>query len=107
MILEELWSLINDIVKPYNNCERGVISRLLVDGTEMNNTLQIANVANEYFSTIGSNIANSISNPPNYRDFLAGNYPNSVFFPPTNTVEVTEHIRSLKNKNVQFIVCHL
>ena len=96
--IRRTWSLINDIVKPCNNCERGVISKLLVDGTEINNTLQIANVANEYFSNIGSNIANSISNPPNYRDFLAGNYPNSFFFPPTNTVEVTEYIRSLKNK---------
>ena len=80
--MKRSWSLINNIIKPYFGRKPGSIKELLVDGTVICESKKIADEINNYFSTVGHNIANSVTSNYDHRDFLTGNYINSFFLPP-------------------------
>ena len=76
--MRRTWSLINETIKPSAGKGRGNISKLNVDGVTIDDPNDIANAINRYFSSIGSNIANSISNNYDHKLFLRGSYVNSL-----------------------------
>ena len=91
------WSTINKALSPQSS--RKSISKIRVNGNIIENKETIANSFNEYFSTIGSNIANSIDNRLlNHRDYLTGSYPQSMFFGPSTPHQINYIIKHLKNK---------
>ena len=92
------WTLINDTIKPCSNRKRGDIRELLIDGSSVSNPTLIANKLNDHFSTVGRNVANSITSLSHHREFLSGNYPNSFFLPIVTNSDVIHYIDSLKNK---------
>jgi len=97
--LRRTWSLINDTINSGGKRKRGNIDGIRVGDDMIGEPQQIANVINDYFSTIGSNIANSV--PPgnsDYRRFLRGDYVNSFFLPDVTIEEVIKYINLLKNK---------
>ena len=92
--------LINDIISPNNKKARGKINKLRVnDGVIVQNDSDIANALNDYFSTVGTNIANSfIGHHGSPAQYLTGDYPNSFFFSPATVDDIKSYILSLKNK---------
>ena len=91
------WSTINKALNPQSS--RSVITKMRVDGNIVENKDSIANGFNEYFSTIGSNIANSIDNQfHDHREYLTGSYTDSMFFGPTTPQQIYSIIHKLKNK---------
>ena len=91
------WATINKALSPQSS--RKSISKIRINGNIIENKDTIANAFNQYFSTIGSKIANSIdSRHLNHRDYLSGSYPGSMFFGPTTPQQVDYIIKHLKNK---------
>ena len=70
----------------------------LVNGKLTQNKQLIADKFNEYFTTVGSELANEIpfvTEKPD--DYLDGIYKNSMFFAPATTDEIRIIIEKLKN----------
>ena len=91
------WSTINKALSPQST--RQSISKIRINGNIIADKDTIANSFNEYFSQIGSNIANSIDNQHrNHREYLSGSHTESMFFGPTSPHQVNYIIQHLKNK---------
>ena len=58
----------------------------------------LADVLNSHFASIGNNLAQNIVQPLNafFSQFLKDGQPNSFYLMPTNDIEVSETIRSIK-----------
>ena len=55
---DESWKIINSILKPKRQqCNK---IELQVDNCSVNDPIEVANVLNNYFATIGSSLANDI-----------------------------------------------
>ena len=98
---QKTWSLINDILRPNANGhhihEIKLRNQTIVDHAKM------ADVFNEYFSSIGSNIANSIQANGEYLSFMRGNFAESFFMTPTSPQEVFSVTNNLKPKSCDSI----
>ena len=91
------WATINKALSPLSS--RKSIPKIRVEGNITDNKNTIVNSFNKYFSTIGSNIANSIDNSlHNHRDYLIGSHIESMFFGPTTPQQINYIIHHLKNK---------
>ena len=91
------WSTINKAISPQST--RRTVTKIRIDGNIIVDNENIASSFNEYFSTIGSSIANSIDNRNlNHRDYLNGSYTASMFFGPTTPQQINYIINHLKNK---------
>jgi len=98
--LKRTWSLINKVVSPNKTKERRNIMKLKISNNNFTDCdIDIANALNNYFSTVGSNIANSFDHVGDHTQFLQGNYPDSFFFSPATANDIVTYINSLKNKN--------
>jgi len=100
--LRGTWRLINEVIKP--NVDKNTNNfKLFHDGSTVTNSQEVATVFNNYFSTIGSSIADlSGRADANYRQYLSGDFVNSFYFSPVSEISVCKIISSLKNKS-----CHL
>lgn len=96
--IKRTWSLLNNIIHPKVMKRRGYVDKLYIDGGFLSNPHDVADAMNRYFSTVGSNIANSFIDPPSHAEFLSGNYISSFFFAPATIDDIRNHIKSLKNK---------
>ena len=81
------WRAINDILKPAGKHKSQSIKKLLLNNETFTEKLDMANILNNFFCNIGSEISkkyNNISNHENYNhlSFLNNNYCNSFFFRP-------------------------
>ena len=54
---------------------------------------------NNYFASIGEELANRIRHPQgnSYRNYLSGHYVHSFFMKPTDTTELKKNIKNMKN----------
>jgi len=100
--LKRTWAVINNVLHPNFDKKRGNIDKLNVRDSLISNPHDIANALNNYFSTVGSDIASSFVDPPDHNRFLSGNYLNSFFFSPVSVDDIYEYVSSLKNKK-----CHI
>jgi hypothetical protein len=93
--IKKTWSILKDVIntKKKQQCSKSFTH----NGIEYTNPKQIADKFNNYFANIGSDLASKINN--NHvqpLSFLKGNYPNSMFLTPTNAIEISNVIKSLK-----------
>jgi len=97
--LRRTWSVINEIISPNAVRSRKTVCKLRdVDANLIEDDIDIANTMNDYFSTIGANIANSFDNAGDPTQFLRGDYPDSFFFSPATVGDIKVYIMALKNK---------
>ena len=61
----------------------------------------VADELNNYFVSIGENLARKISQPQgtSFKQYLSGNYVNSLYLKPTNRDELYNIIMAMKNSN--------
>ena len=93
------WKCINNLIGKGTKVNR-VIEKLNVNGVIVEDAVKIADAFNQYFSSIGVNIANSIQNSNNHpMDYMSGTFLNSFVFFPVTSRDVENVIKSLKNKS--------
>ena len=96
--MRRTWSVINNVTHPNSNKKRGNIDKLIGPDGPITDSLQIANAMNNYFSNVGSNIASSFHNSPDFRTFLSDSYTESFYLSDASIGDVISYIYSLKNK---------
>lgn len=98
--VKKTWRLLNSTYKPVNRTNNKIDS-IIQNGVTINDNTDVANIFNNFFVNIGKNIAESVISGPNehlkYMDHIQAN--DSFFFTPTNTHDVQEIIKKLKNKS--------
>ena len=95
--IKNIWKGIREIVnlKPMNF---NLPSKLLKDGNEINNSKDIANVFNDFFTQVGHNLANSVpiaNRPP--MSYMQNRQSNSIYLSPTSSNEIENEIDKLKS----------
>lgn len=92
----KLWRTITDITQDYRN----KVNKVLIkneEGIILENEKEIANNFNTAFSEVGKNLAEQIKHKDNYNE-CRHVMQNSFFLLPTNSLEVKQTIKELKNK---------
>jgi len=91
------WKIINEMTNNNRKTAETQIKEIVDDnGNIHTDSTNIANTLNNYFTDIGTYLANQI--PTEDMKFEKLN-PNSLFIGPTTTVEISNIINSLKNKS--------
>ena len=99
---KETWNVINNILNK-NSKNRVHIKSLKKDDDILDDTQDIVEYVNEYFTNIGSTLASTI--PDSNVDplsYLRGNFPGSYMLYPTSPEEVRNIIVSLKKSSPGF-----
>ena len=96
----KLWQLINRIIGRENN-KHNTIESLKVDNLIKYDSDSITNSFNEFFSSVGENLAKQQTcNPSELKEYLRrlNQYDTSMFLPPTTIHEILALIKNLPNK---------
>ena len=95
-----MWKIIRSVL-PHKSTREPPLT-LKVNNHITNDPNTIANEFNNYFCTIGSNLANTINRETTKQpqDFPPKKISDSIYLDPPNTNEVLNQITSLKNKEV-------
>ena len=92
------WKSINKIIRP-NYSKKTLIDSLLVGDELTNNPDLIVNHCNDFFTSVGRNISNSIgSNFEDHKKYLSGSYSNPLDIQLSSPMEIHKIISSMKNK---------
>ena len=93
--IKNTWKLINDLIS--NGVDRGKVNRIIWNGTEYNNSTDIASIFNNYFNNIAQNLDDQL--PFNNIDPLSFVQINeqTMFLTPVTSLECENIIRELKN----------
>lgn len=95
---KKIWQTINELKG--NTYNKNSINTLHYKDSILSNPLEISEAFSSYFSNIApeldSKLPQSNKNP---KDYLKGNYPNSMVLPILSTQDIKTVIKSLKNKN--------
>lgn len=91
---KQLWSRINDLMGKRAGQEKQC--KLVVDGVQINRADEVGNVFNNFFSSIGENIANNLNSDGDINKFGTMEISaRSIFLRPANHSEVFDVIHSL------------
>ena len=94
--LKKSWSIINNLLS--KNIKTKDINRIICNNVTYTCSNDIANLFNNFFCSIGSNLDSNIPNSDlNPCHFINVNHPYSLFLEPVSVIEVEFHIKSLKN----------
>ena len=64
------------------------LSKLIIDKELITGDINIANAFNKYFCTIGSDLSNHFIQNEHYKQYLKGNFENTMFLNPVIEEEV-------------------
>ena len=97
---KNLWKIFGKMLKKDKN--KVNICKIKVNDTNITNSSQITNAFNDFFTNIGSNLANSFQNTDkkNYREYLGNPIEQSINLRATNPFEIKtmlEHIDPKKS----------
>jgi hypothetical protein len=94
---KKLWGLVNNLTK--SGTYKHSIT-LTSNGISTTNHIEIAESFNNFFSSIGNNLAEKLPiTNTTFESFMPEQINNSIFLSSTNLGEITEILRSLPNKN--------
>ena len=96
------WEIIRSVLP--NKSKREPPCSLKVNGTTSEDPITIANEFNNFFCTIGSNLADKIEEIPNQRpdDFYDKSVYDSMYLEPPKLTEVYDQIMALRDKAVGY-----
>lgn len=95
---KKIWQTINELKGNFHNID--TIKSLQYDNKILNDPSDISQAFSNYFSRIAPDLDTNLpSSNKNPRDYLKGNYPNSMVLPIITTHEMNVVIKSLNNKN--------
>ena len=92
--LRKLWEVAGTIANPNKAKKDTKISKLQVNGTNINENIDIAETLNDYFCNIGKNYAEKIKTNDEYKQYLRHKNPHSMFLYKVEEKEVSKIISS-------------
>ena len=97
--VKETWKLLNSVVKPKKSSVK--INKLIINDNIITDHQEVCNRFNEYFASVGSGIADSLPacNDHDHVSYLPLDGPNSFFFAPVTSLDVSSILYSMKNKS--------
>jgi len=93
---KHIWRIYSDIMNKNKN-QTNVINNIIWKGKSIKDNLGIANAFNEYFTTIGNELANSLKDNISYKQYLSQQHPASMYLLPTDENEIICEITKLKS----------
>ena len=93
----QIWKVYSELMGK-NRKKDNKIDKLVVDGIDYKTDKEISDTFNSFFSTIGSNLAQTFPNDDNYKTFLGNHINNTMFINPLNKIELLKLINSLDKK---------
>ena len=98
--IKQLWKTLSPILnKKKNKPNQKSINKLIINGKAVYNDKQIANVLNEYISSVGNTLSKQISNKNrSYKDYLKNPLPRSIYLNPADEKEICTEIDKMKPK---------
>ncbi len=98
--VKKLWDILGPMIKPDKSRKnKNFINKLVFGDKVITDDTSIANTFNEYFVSIGHNLASQI--PPNakhYKDYLGTEMKNGMFLFPTSAEEVSKFVLNLNGR---------
>ena len=95
--IQKTWKVINDVLGKTKN--RNPITKISFENTIVEDSKEMSEIFNTYFSKIGVELANNIPlTNTSFNDFLKSPNPNSLFLFPTNTSELIAIVNKLQDK---------
>ena len=95
--LKGLWDIAGKIINPKKAKKNTIINSLNVNGRTITDNKQISNVINDFFSTIGKNLADKIKVKTDFKKYLPAANMNSMFLEMADIDEIRKIILSLKS----------
>ena len=96
--MKMLWTGIRSVINMKHSGADSIISHLVYNGSEINDSKKMANIFNEFFVNISSKINEKIPRTKKLAlDYLHSNIDSSFFISPVTTLEIVDIISSLKN----------
>ena len=95
-----MWNQLSYFLNTKNSkSKRNSVNKLIIDGKTVSNDKEIANALNSHFLNVGPNSANKVNHSSvSHKDYLLNPTTDTVFLTPTDSIEISEEISSLKNK---------
>ena len=99
--IKQTWRVINNVLKPKINVKKNYIKKIILNNTIYENGSDMSEIFNDFFISIGVNIAESVDcGPDDHKKYLDHiNQPNSFFFRPVTHIDISVIIKSFKNKS--------
>ena len=97
---KKLWDMINNLIKKIAN-KTNILSKLVFNNKEYTSGKDIYDILAKHFSTVGKTYANNIKSSTKGLNYYCNKIPlnnNSLYFNPTNMVEISNIINKLANK---------
>ena len=95
--IKSTWKIIKNALNTSKNCLN--ITKIKWDNVDSEDPSAIPDIFNNYFSTIGINLAHNIpASDKSFKEFLGLRNPNSIFFAPTVKEEMEEIVSNLNDK---------
>ena len=98
---QKLWDMINNLIKKTAN-KTTILSKLVLNNKEYTSGKDISKILAKHFSTVGKTYANSIKPSTRGLNYYCNKIPlsiTSLYFKPTNMVEISNIINKLANKS--------
>ena len=95
-----MWKQLGYLLNTKNSkSKRNSVNKLIIDGKTVSNNKEVANALNSYFLNVGPNLTNKVNHSSaSHKDYLLNPTTDTVFLTPTDSIEISEEISSLKNK---------
>ena len=94
----KLWKTLGTIINPARTKKKNSINKLNINNEIITDKKDISNHINNYFCTIGKNLASEIPQGRHYATYLKNKVNETMFLEPIYEVEVTNEIQRLDNK---------
>ena len=98
---QKLWDMINNLIKKTAN-KTTILHKLVINNKKNTSGKDISEILAKHFSTVGKTYANNIKPSTRGLNYYCNKIPvnnTSLYFKPTNMVEISNIINKLANKS--------
>ena len=98
---KKLWDMINNLIKRTAN-KTTILNKLVLNNKEYTSGKDISEILAKHFSTVGKTYANNIKTSTRGLNYYCNKIPlnnTSLYFKPTDMVEISNIINKLANKS--------
>ena len=94
----KLWKTLGDIINPSKSKKKRGLNKLIIGNNRIEDKAEISNCMNDYFCSIGEELASNIPQGNNYNAYMKNRVNESIFLSPINEDEISVEIKKLNNK---------